>query len=96
MSEKILVYPVGFHTADWRAEFADNHAHICDIRLSISSMLDGSRYYILQNDTVVNEGTFNFGVWDWETAKELITRIIKGMYPSADVEVRTARLGAGG
>lgn len=45
MSYKIRAYMTGNGTTDWRVELADSGAYICDVRLSISSMLNGSHYY---------------------------------------------------
>ena len=77
----------GNGTADWRAEFADNRAYICDIRLSISSMLNGSHYYVLHEGSLVKEGTFNFGVWDSDAAREVVEAILRSMYPDANIVV---------
>lgn len=65
----------------------DDGTHICDIRLSISSMLNGSRYYIIQGGEVVKDGTFNFGLWDRETIRETLVAIVRSMYQGADVTV---------
>jgi len=83
---KIRVYPTALGTRDWRVEFADGR-EICDIRLAVSSMLNGSRYYIIVDDMVTKEGTFNFGVWDWDTVRELLTALVKSMYPDAEISV---------
>lgn len=87
MSHKIRAHMTGNGTADWRVEFADTGAYICDIRLSISSMLNGSHYYILQDGNVVQDGTFNFGVWDWAAVRDVMTKIVRSMYANASVEV---------
>jgi hypothetical protein len=87
MAERIRVAPTSFGTSDWRAEFVDNSAYICDIRLDISSMLNGSRYYVLQGDMLAKEGSFNFGVWDHDTVRDVLTKIVRSMYAEANVEV---------
>ena len=94
---KIRVYPIGFGTRDWRVEFADG-GQICDIRLSVSSIMNGSRYYIIVDGAVAKEGTFNFSVWDREAAGELLTKLVQNMYPDAaiSVEVPQALLAANG
>lgn len=87
---KIRVYPTSFGTSDWRVEFTDGR-HICDIRLAISSILNGSRYYIIVDGMVAKEGTFNFGVWDWEAANELVTALVRNMYTDAEITVERPR-----
>ena len=87
MSEKIRAYMTGNGTADWRAEFVDNGAYICDIRLSISSVLNGSHYYVLREGSLVKEGTFNFGVWDWDAVREVVEAILRSMYSDARITV---------
>ena len=87
MAESIRVVPTTFGTADWRVEFADGK-YVCDIRLEISSMMNASRYYVLTDGQLAKEGTFNFDAWDYEAAGELLSQIVRSMYPSASVDVR--------
>jgi hypothetical protein len=87
MSETIYVHMTGNGTADWRAEFANSHAYICDIRLTISSMLNGSHYYVLHDEGLVKEGTFKFGAWDSDAAREVVEAIMRSMYPDASIIV---------
>ena len=87
MGETIRAFTTGSDTYDWRAVFADNGAYVCDIRLSISSMLTGSRYYVLSDDRGVKEGTFKFQLWDLETIRETVTAILRSMYADANVVV---------
>ncbi|MDQ7814222.1 MAG: hypothetical protein RDU25_00225 [Patescibacteria group bacterium] len=83
---KIRVYPTGLGTRDWRVEFADGR-QICDIRLAVSSIMNGSRYYIIVDGTVTKEGTFDFAVWDWDAARELLTALVRSMYLDAEISV---------
>jgi hypothetical protein len=76
----------------WAVRFEDGAA-ICQIKLSISSMLNGSRYYVIVDDLVSKEGTFNFGVWDDATARDLLSRLVRSMYPDAAVTVQASRGG---
>ncbi|HKY36530.1 MAG TPA: hypothetical protein VJN18_11360 [Polyangiaceae bacterium] len=91
MAERIRVVPTRFGTSDWRAEFIDNGKYICDIRFDISSMLNGSRYYVLQDGVVAKEGSFNFGVWDYDAVRDVLAQIVRRMYAGASVEVEMPR-----
>ncbi len=84
MTHLIRAKQTSHDTTDWRVTF-DDGTYICDIRLSISSMLNGSRYYVFEGDQLGKEGTFNFGVWDWDTVKETVTAIVKSLYADAEV-----------
>lgn len=86
MAEAIRVFPTSFGTSDWHVEFTDG-GYICDIRLEISSMLNASRYYVLHDGKLVKEGTFNFGVWDYDAVREVLTALVKSMYSDATVTI---------
>ncbi len=87
---KIRVYPTSLGMSDWGVAFADGR-HMCDIRLAISSILNASRYYVVVDDAVTKEGTFNFGVWDWDTVEELLKALVHSMYADAEVTVEVPR-----
>jgi hypothetical protein len=91
MSKKIKVTPRHFGTNEWRAVDEDTGDYLCDIRLSISSMLNGSRYYVLVNDSLKRDGTFNFGVWDHEAIQETVKAILHSMYEGAEITVELPR-----
>lgn len=87
MTHSIRVVPTSYGTTDWRVTFDDGR-FICDIRLVISSMLNGSRYYVLDGEGgVVKEGTFSFDVWDLSAVHETVTAIVRSMYADAKVSV---------
>ena len=88
MSNTIHVHRVSpFGTADWRATREDG-MHLFDVRLQISSMMNGSRYFILgPRGDVVRHGTFNFGVWDEREIGRVLAAIVEVVSPGARVEV---------
>jgi len=92
MTPRIHVTPT-YATSDWRASFEDG-TYICDIRLSISSMLN--RYHIIQDGKVVKDGTFTFGLWDRETIRDTLVAIVHSMYQSAEVTVELPKMRAVG
>jgi hypothetical protein len=85
MAEAIRVVPTSYGTSDWRVEFTDG-AYICDIRIEISSTLKGS-YYVLTDGRLAKEGTFNFRAWDEQAVRDVLTGIVRSMYPGADVAI---------
>lgn len=91
MAEAIHVIRTGFGKTDWRAEFADNGRYVCDIRIQLSSMLNGSHYYVLRDGKVVKDGSFNFDTWTEETERDLLTAIVRSMYPEATVTIDLTR-----
>lgn len=91
MAEAIHVVRTGFGKTDWRAEFAESGSYICDIRIQLSLMLNGSRYYVLRDGKVVKDGSFNFDTWTEETERDLLTGIVRSMYPEATVTIDLAR-----
>jgi hypothetical protein len=88
MSNTIHVHrlsPLG--TDEWRA-LRDDGAHLFDIRLQISSMLNGSRYFIINpRGEVVRDGTFNFGVWDQSEIAHVLAAIVGVVSPGSQVQV---------
>ena len=87
MAQSIRAVPTSHGTTDWRVTFDDDR-YICDLHLVVSSMLNGSRYYVLDEEGgVVKEGTFDFGMWDWDTIRETVAAIVRSMYADAEVAV---------
>jgi len=89
MSNRIFVVPRSTQSMnDWRVLTEDGR-FICDINLMVSSMLNGSRYHILDKiGRVVKNGVFNFGVWDEDTIEQLLTELVHKVAPDAEVEIR--------
>jgi hypothetical protein len=89
MEHSIVANPKSYDTNSWNVAFDDGR-FICAIRLVISSMLNGSRYYVLDEEGgVIKEGTFNFEVWDHAAVRDTVTAIVRSMYPTADVTVNS-------
>lgn len=88
MSDKIHVQRVSpFGTSEWRAVRSDGHP-LFEIRLQISSMLNGSHYFVIgPRSEVIHHGTFNFEVWDYSAMAQVLTAIIKTVAPDSEVEV---------
>ncbi len=88
MSNKVNVRrlaPLG--TDDWRV-LRDDGVHLFDIRLQISSMLNGSRYFVISpRGEVVRDGTFNFGVWDQNDIAQVLVAIVEAGAPGSEVDV---------
>ena len=88
MGNKIHVHrlsPLG--TDQWRA-LRDDGAHLFDIRLQISSMLNGSRDFVISpRGEVVRDGTFNFGVWDQSEIAQVLAAIVGVVSPGSEVHV---------
>ena len=88
MSDKIHVHrvsPLGME--EWQAVREDG-AHLFDIRLQVSSMLNGSRYFIISpRGEVVRDGTFNFGVWNQDEIAQVLAAIVTVIAPGSDVDV---------
>jgi hypothetical protein len=92
MSSKIHVHrPSPLGTDEWRA-VRDDGAHLFDIRLQISSMLNGSRYFVISpRGEVVRDGTFNFGVWDPKEMAQVLAAIVTAVAPGSEVQVDLSR-----
>jgi hypothetical protein len=73
-------------TADWRVEKADG-TPLCDIRIRLSAKLHGSRYDVLREGGLLKQGTFTYERWDDETVRAVITGILRGVSPGAEVTV---------
>jgi hypothetical protein len=86
MAEVIRVVPISVGASDWRVESGDGK-YLCDIRLEISLVWNASRYYILRDGKLVREGTFNFRAWNDDATQELLTALVKSMYPHAKITV---------
>jgi hypothetical protein len=88
MSEKIHVERVSpFETAEWRA-VGSNGDPLFEIRLQISSRLNGSRYFVIgARGDVVRHGSFHFETWDYASITEVLTAIVTTLVPGAEVEV---------
>jgi hypothetical protein len=88
MSDKIHVQrasPSG--TDEWRAVRSDG-VPLFEIRLQISSMLNGSRYFVISpRGEVVRHGTFHFGVWDHDEIVQILAAIVTTVVPGSDVDV---------
>ena len=92
MSDKIHVQRVSpFGTDEWRAVRGDGEL-LFEIRLQISSMLNGSRYFVFSpRGDVVRHGTFNLGalgVWSYPEIVEALTAIITAVVPGSEVDVK--------
>lgn len=88
MSEKIHVQRASsYGTAEWRA-VRSNGDLVFEIRLQLSSMLNGSRYFVLgPHGEVVRHGTFNFDAWDSPAIVKVLSAIITAVAPGSEVEV---------
>jgi len=88
MSDKIHVQRVSsFGKADWRA-VRSNGAPLFEIRLQISSMLNGSHYFVIgPRGEVVRHGTFNFDTWDYPEIAQILTAIVTAVVPGSEVDV---------
>jgi len=87
MSDTIRVVSTSPGTRDWRAERADG-SYLCTIRIDLSASLYGSRYYVLREGQVEDQGTFTFDVWDDDAVRDVITAIVKKVTsPNATVSV---------
>ena len=88
MSEKIHVQRVSpFGTAEWRAVRSDGDP-LFEIRLQLSSMLNGSRYFVISpRGEVVRHGTFNFDAWDSPAIVQVLEAIVTTVAPGSEVDV---------
>ena len=88
MSDKIHVHRVSpFGTYDWRAVRSDGDP-LFEIRLQISSMLNGSRYFVISpRGEVVRHGTFNFGVGNHDEIAQVLAAIVTTVAPGSEVDV---------
>jgi hypothetical protein len=88
MSEKIHVERMSpFGTAEWRAVRANGDS-LFEIRLQISSRLNGSRYFVIgPRGDVVRHGSFHFDAWDSPAIAEVLTAIVTTVAPGAEVDV---------
>ena len=86
MAEVVQVVPKpGLARNRWLASYEDG-TPLFEIRLEISSMLNGSRFYIVSPaGDVVGDGTFDFGVWDARTRQETLAAIVKSKIHDAAV-----------
>lgn len=86
MPEAIRVVATGLGTADWRVERAGG-TYLCDIRIELSALFYGSRYFILRDGEFRKMGKLTLDFWDEETVREVLTEIVHEMYPDARVTV---------
>jgi hypothetical protein len=88
MSEKVHVERVSpFGIAEWRAVGSNGDA-LFEIRLQISSRLNGSRYFVIgARGEVVRHGKFHFDAWDYPAIAEVLTAIVTTVAPGAEVNV---------
>ena|SRR5277367_1690442 len=86
MNETIRVVSTSHGTDEWRAERADG-SYLCDVRLELSARRYGSRYYVLRNGRLDDEGTFTFDVWDHDAMRDVLTAVMKARYSGATVTV---------
>lgn len=88
MSDKIHVQRVSpFGTGEWRAVRSDGHP-LFEIRLQISSRLNGSRYFVMSpGGAVVRHGNFHFETWDYPTMGQVLTAIVMAVAPDSEVDV---------
>jgi len=88
MSDKIHVQRASpFGNDEWRAVRSDGDP-LFEIRLQISSMLNGSRYFVLSpRGEVVRHGTFNFGAWNYAEIAQILAAIVTAVSPGAEVDV---------
>ncbi|HEX2685638.1 MAG TPA: hypothetical protein VHN14_03430 [Kofleriaceae bacterium] len=88
MSDKIHVQRVSsFGTGEWRAVRSDGHL-LFEIRLQISAMLNGSRYFVMSpRGEVVRHGSFHFETWDYPTIRQVLTAIVTAVVPDSEVDV---------
>ena len=98
MSDKIHVRRMSsFGTAEWCAVRNDGEP-LFEIRLQLSSMLNGSRYFVIgPRGEVVRHGTFNFDAWDSAAMVEVLSAIVATVAPGSqvDVEVEAPRQASG-
>jgi hypothetical protein len=87
MAKRLQVVPSSFGTSAWRVQTPDGE-FLCEIRIMVSSMFNGSRYHFIDADgRVTKSGVFNFEIWDWNTIVQLLTDLVRTMAPEAEVEV---------
>ena len=88
MSDKVHVQRVSpFGTDEWRVVRSDGDP-LFEIRLQISSMLNGSRYFVISpRGEMVRHGTFNFGVWSYPEIAQILAAIVTTVAPGAEVDV---------
>jgi hypothetical protein len=88
MSDKIHVQRVSpSGTAEWRAVRSDG-SPLFEIRLQLSSMLNGSRYFVISpRGDVVRHGTFNFDAWDSSAIVQVLSAIVAAVSPGSEVDV---------
>jgi hypothetical protein len=73
-------------TSRWSVALADGKP-VCEIRVRLSSTRKASLYYVLVDETVVQEGHFNFLLWDWAAIEDLLTKLVRRMYPDAEIVI---------
>lgn len=87
---KVLVRRLGGRLGGdhYRASYDDGR-ELFDIRLDVSSMLNGSRFYVFttEDGTLVGEGTFNFGVWNEKEIRRTLEAIVRSKIHGAEVDV---------
>lgn len=88
MSNEIHVHrlsPSG--SGEWRA-VRDDGTHVFDLRLQISSMLNGSKYFVISpRGELVRHGTFNFGLWEQKEMVQILADIVAAVVPGSEVHV---------
>jgi hypothetical protein len=87
MADKIRIqraFPFG--TGDWRA--IRGSSTLFDINLQISSMRNGSCYFVLGADgNVITHGRFHVDFWDPSTMRDVLVAIVTKLVLESDVDV---------
>jgi hypothetical protein len=83
---KVMVTRLGSGTSRWSVALQDGKP-VCEIRVRLSSTRNASLYYVLEGETVVQEGHFNFLLWDWAAIEDLLTKLVRRMYPDAEIVI---------
>jgi hypothetical protein len=88
VSNKIQVQRIAhFGTSEWRAVGNDGNP-LFEIRLQLSSRLNGSHYFVLgPRGEVIHHGTFHFEVWDYAAMAQVLMAIVKTVAPDSEVDV---------
>src|SRR4051794_24851862 len=86
MNETFRVVSTSFGTSDWRVERTDG-TYVCDIRIELSTGYYGSRYFVLREGRLQDEGSFTYDTWDDAAARNVVTAVLRKKYPDATVLV---------
>ena len=82
---KVMVTRMGSGTSWWSV--ALDGKPVCEIRVRLSSTRNASLYYVLVGETVVQEGHFNFLLWDLAAIEDLLTKLVRRMYPDDEIVI---------